>query len=42
MSQAAYDAPGAIAIASRVPVGTVAYGQAQSNIATWKKQIGQR
>lgn len=42
MGQAAYDAPGAIAIASRVPVGTAAYGQAQSNIAAWKKQIGQR
>ena len=42
MGQAAYDTPGAIAIASRVPVGTAAYGQAQSNIAAWKKQIGQR
>ena len=42
MGQAAYDAPGAIAIASRVPVGTAAYSQAQSNIAAWKKQIGQR
>ena len=42
MSQAAYDAPGAISLASRVPAGTTAYSQAQSNIAAWKKQIGQR
>ena len=42
MGQAAYDTPGAIAIASRVPSGTAAYSQAQSNIAAWKKQIGQR
>ena len=42
MGQAAYDAPGAISLASRIPVGTAAYGQAQSNIAAWKKQIGQR
>lgn len=42
LSQVAYDAPGAISLASRIPVGTAAYGQAQSNIAAWKKQIGQR
>ena len=42
MSQAAYDAPGAISLASRVPAGTTAYSQAQSNITAWKKQIGQR
>ena len=42
IGQAAYDTPGAISIASRVPSGTSAYGQAQSNIAAWKKQIGQR
>jgi hypothetical protein len=42
LSQVAYDAPGAISLASRIPVGTAAYAQAQSNIAAWKKQIGQR
>ena len=42
MGQAAYDTPGAIAIASRVPPGTAAYSQAQGSIAAWKKQIGQR
>ncbi len=40
--QAAYDTPGAISLASRVPSGTAAYGQAQNSIAAWKKQIGQR
>lgn len=42
LSQVAYDAPGAISLASRIPVGTAAYAQAQSNITAWKKQIGQR
>ncbi len=42
LSQVAYDAPGAISLASRIPVGTAVYAQAQSNIAAWKKQIGQR
>jgi len=42
IGQSAYDAPGAIALASRVPAGTGAYAQAQANITLWKKQIGQR
>jgi hypothetical protein len=42
LSQVAYDAPGAISLASRIPAGTAAYAQAQSNVAAWKKQIGQR
>lgn len=42
VGQSAFDQAGAIALASRIPSGTAAYNQAQAQIATWKKQIGQR
>lgn len=35
------DFPGAIATAQKVPSGTVAYGQAQSQISQWRRLIGQ-
>jgi hypothetical protein len=42
IGQNAYDAVGAIDLAARIPAGTAAYSQAQTNIALWKKQLGQR
>ncbi len=42
VGQAAFDQAGAIALASRIPAGSAAYNQAQTQIAAWKKQIGQR
>jgi hypothetical protein len=42
VGQSAFDQAGAIALAARIPAGTTAHSQAQAQITTWKKQIGQR
>ncbi len=40
-SQAAYDIPGAIAIAQKIPSRAGIYAEAQQNIQIWKRSIGQ-
>ena len=40
-SQSVYDVPGAIALAQKIPSRSSVYAEAQQEILTWKKAIGQ-